>query len=327
MRAGVIWAALLVELFLGLAVVGPRAARAQVWPQRPVRIIVPFPAGGSSDVAARILAKQFEVAFGQPFLVENRPGASGVLAADTVAHASADGYVLLMATTAQIAILPQVTKVSYDAAKDFAPISVVATNPFVLTVHPSLPVRTVGELVAFARAQPQPLSYASSGIGSIGHLSMELFLQRAGLVMTAVGYKGGAAQLNDVIAGHVKVTMLNLSTVAPFASSDALRLLAVTSARRVPQLPNVPALQEAGFAGFAISNWEGLMAPAGTDRQIIARVAAETARAVHDPKVAALLAANGLEPVGGSPVEFAAMIAADAPLWAEAVKRSGLRAE
>jgi tripartite-type tricarboxylate transporter receptor subunit TctC len=331
MRLGGIAAAISVGLLLGLAVVGLPAGQAQApaqsWPQRPVRIIVPFPAGGSSDVAARILARQFEVAFGQPFVVENRPGASGVLAADAVAHASADGYVLLMATTAQIAVLPHITKVSYDAVNDFAPISVVATNPFVLMVHPSLAARTVGEFVAFARAQPQPLSYASSGIGSIGHLSMGLFLQRARLAMTAVSYKGGAAQLNDVIAGHVKVTMLNLSAVAPFASSDALRLLAVTSEKRAPQLPNVSALQEAGFAGFAVSNCEGLMVPAGTDRQIIARLAAETARAVHEPKVAALLAANGLEPVGSSPPEFTAMIAADAPLWSEAVKHSGLKAE
>jgi tripartite-type tricarboxylate transporter receptor subunit TctC len=322
---------LLVGLLLALAVVGLPAVQAQSpaqsWPQRPVRIIVPFPAGGSSDVAARILAKQLEVAFRQSFVVENRPGASGVLAAETVARASPDGYVLLMATSAQISVIPQITKVSYNAVNDFAPISTVATNPFVLTVHPSLPVRTVGEFVAYARAQPQRLSYASSGIGSLGHLSMELFLRRAGLATTAVSYKGGSAQLNDVIAGHVKVTMLNLSAVATFASSDALRLLATTSEKRVPQIPDVPTFREAGFDGFAVSNWEGLMAPAGTDQQIIARIAGEVARAVHDPNVTALLAANGLEPVGGSPSEFTAMIAADVPLWGEAVKRIGLKAE
>jgi tripartite-type tricarboxylate transporter receptor subunit TctC len=312
---------------LVIALAGPSAASAQSWPQRSVRIIVPFPAGGSSDVAARILARQLSTAFGQQVVVENRPGASGILAAEAVAHAPADGYVLLMATTAQISVTPQVTTTPYDPIKDFAPISVVATTPFVLAVHPSIPARTVGELVAFARAQPRRLAYASSGIGSIGHLSMELFLHRAGLAMTAVSYKGGTAQLNDVIAGHVKVTMLNLSLVEPFASGDALRLLAVTSEKRVAQLPDVPTFIEAGYAGLTVSNWVGLVAPAGTDQQIIARIAAEVSRAVRDPKVAGVLAANGLAPVGGTPADFSTMIAADRSLWAQALSRSGLKAE
>jgi len=201
---------------------------------------------------------------------------------------------------------------------------VVATNPFVLAVHPSLPVRTVGELVAFARAQPTPLAYASSGPGSVGHLSMELFLHRAGLGMTVVNYKGGTEPLNALIAGHVKLMVLNLSAVAPFASSDALRLIAVTSATRAPQLPNVPTFIESGFANFNIVNWEGLMAPAGTDRAVVERIAGAVAQATRDPKAAAMLAASGLTPVGSSPSEFAAMLAADTRLWAEAVADAGL---
>lgn len=310
-----------------VAMGGPPTARSEPWPQRPVRIIVPFGAGGSSDVAARILAQQLGAAFGQQVVVENRPGASGVLAAEAVARAPADGYTLLMATTAQISVTPQITQTPYDPIKDFAPISVVATNPFVLAVHPSIPARTVGEFVAFARAQPHRLAYASSGIGSIGHLSMELFLRRAGLEMIPVTYKGGTAQLNDVIAGRVKVTLLNLSVVAPFAASDALRLLAVTSEKRSPQIPDVPIFSESGLPGFKILNWVSLMAPAGTDKEIIDRIAAEVSRAVKDPKVSAILVANGLEPVGDSPAEFAAMIAADIPLWTEAVKQAGLKAK
>ena len=168
----------------------PSSACADPWPQRPIRIIVPFAAGGSSDLAARIVARYIGETFAQQVMVENRPGASGVLAAEVVARAPADGYTLLMATTAQISIMPRIAKTSYDPRKDLAPVGVVATNPFVLAVHPSLPVRTVGELVAFARAQPTPLAYASSGPGSVGHLSMELFLHRAGL-------DGGLATVSD----------------------------------------------------------------------------------------------------------------------------------
>ena len=309
------------------AVVAARPARAEDWPQRPVRIIVPFAAGGSSDVAGRIVAQRLSDAFGQQFVVENRPGASGVLAAETVARAPADGYTLLMGSTAQISVTPQMQKTPYDPVKDFAPISIVGTNPFVLVVHPSLPVRTVAELVAYARAQPEKLPYASSGVGSIGHLSMELFLKRAGIEMTAVTYKGGTAQLNDVVAGHVKVTFLNLSTVAPFAASGALRLLAVTSETRAPQIPEVPTLIESGFAGLKILNWVSLMAPAGTPKPIVDRIAAEVARAVKEPDAVKLLAANGIDPVGSTPEAFAALIATDIPLWAEAVRVAGLQAK
>lgn len=322
-------------IFLGLALVGPPTVRAQSspqssaqsWPQRPVRIIVPFGAGGSSDVAARIVAQRLGDAFGQPFVVENRAGASGVIAAETVARAPADGYTLLMGSTAQLAVLPRITKVPYDPVRDFAPISVVATNPFVLAVHPSIPARTVAELVAFARGQPQPLAYASTGAGSLGQLSMALFLARAGLDMVAVNYKGGSAEIGDVVAGHVKVTTANLSAVVPFARSGTLRLLAVTSDKRSPQIPDVPTFIESGFAGFRVVNWVGLLAPAGTDAQIVARVAGEVARAVREPKVAEVLAASGLEPVGGSPADFVAMMSAEAPLWAEAVAHGGLKAE
>ena len=308
-----------------VAIVGvPGSACAEPWPQRPIRIIVPFAAGGSSDLAARIVARYIGETFAQQVVVENRPGASGALAAEAVARAPADGYTLLMATTAQVSIMPRIAKTSYDPRKDLAPVGVVATNPFVLAVHPSLPVRTVGELIAFARAQPTPLAYASSGPGSVGHLSMELFLHRAGLGMTVVNYKGGTEPLNALLAGHVKVMVLNLSAVAPFASSDALRLIAVTSGTRAPQIPNVPTFIESGFANFNILNWEGLMAPAGTDRAIVDRIAGAVAQATSDPKAAALLAANGLTPVGSSPSEFAAMLAADTRLWAEAVADAGL---
>src|SRR5262252_7032690 len=249
--------------------------RSEGWPQRPVRIVVPFAAGGSSDVAARVIAQQLGNAFAQQFVVENRAGASGVVAAETVARSPADGYTLLLATSAQISIMPAVTRTPYDPVKDFAPVSVVGASPFDLVVHPSIPAQTVAEFV------------------------------------------------NDVIAGHVKITVLNLVAVLPFAASDALRPLAVTSEKRSAQIPNVPTFIETGYAGFKVSTLLGLMAPAGTPQEIVDRIAAETTRAVKDPAVAKLLIGSGVDPIGSSPSEFAAMIAADIPLWADAVKVAG----
>jgi tripartite-type tricarboxylate transporter receptor subunit TctC len=297
--------------------------QAQAWPQRPVRIVEPFAAGGSSDVAARILAQRLATVFGQNVVVENRPGASGVVAAEAVARATPDGYTLLMATTAQVSITPLMTKTSYDPAKDFVPVSLVGTAPFVLVVHPSIPARTLADFLAFARAQPAQLTYASSGFGSIGHLSMELFLKHAGLAIAPVMYKGGSEQINAVVAGHVRITMLNLSAVLPFAASDALRLLAVTSEKRMPQMPDVATFVEQGFPSLKMSSYFGLMAPAGTDPKIVRRIADEASRAARDPAVAALFAANGIEAGEGGPEAFAAMIATDSRLWSEAIKLAG----
>jgi tripartite-type tricarboxylate transporter receptor subunit TctC len=310
-----------------LAAIGLQPAPAQEWPQRTVRIIEPFPAGGSTDVADRILAQHFSTAFNQQFVVENRPGASGTLAAEAVARAPADGYTLLMAPTGVLAVAPRMMKAPYDPIKDFAPISLVGRHPFVLVVHPSIPTSTLGDFFAFARASPTPLSYATSGVGSLGQLSMVLLLQRTGLAMTPVMYKGGTAQLTDVIAGHVKITSLNLSAVLPFAASGKLRLLAVTGEKRSPQIPDVPTLIESGFPSLKVVNWFGLMAPAGTPREIIDRIAGETSRAVRDPKIADLLVTNGIEPRASSPEEFAAVIAADLPVWAETVKLAGVEAK
>ena len=235
--------------------------------------------------------------------------------AEAVARAPADGYTLLMAAVSQIAIVPAMMKTSYDPVKDFAPISNIGTNPFVLVVHPSLPVNTVAELINYARRQPDKLTYASSGAGSMVHLSMALFLKRAKLEMIPVSYKGGAVPLADVIGGHVNAYFANLSVVVPYAKSGALRFLAVSSERRTPQLPDVPTLSESGFPGFKSLTWNGLLAPAGTPKDIIVRVAQEVSRAVKDPMIAARLANEGIDPLGNSPEEFATMIAADIAFW------------
>ena len=306
-----------------LAVITP--ANAEAWPQRPVRIVVPYAPGGIADQVAHFAAKHLEEAFGQSFLIEHRPGATGAIAAEMVARAPPDGYTLLLANLPQIAIVPVMIRTSFDPRRDVVPISAIATNPLALVVHPSLPVRSVADFVDFARQQPDKLSYAATGVGSITHLAMALFLRRAGIAMTPIMYKGGAPAVADLIAGHVKTSFANVSGVMPYASGDMLRFLAVSTEQRLPQLADVPTVIEAGYPGFKALNWTGLMAPAGTPPEIIDRIAREVSRAAKDPKNAALLAANGIGALGSSSQEFAAMIAADIPMWAEAVRVAGIQ--
>jgi tripartite-type tricarboxylate transporter receptor subunit TctC len=302
-------------------------ARSQTWPQKPVRIVVPFAPGGNTDGIARLIAQPLGETFGQQFVVENRPGAAGAIAAEAVARSAADGQTLLMGTPSQIAIVPAMTKTSYDPVKDFAPISVVGTNPYVLVVHPRIPANTVAELVDYARGQPDKLAYAAPVFGGLSHLSMVLFLKRAGLDMTPVSYKGGAAPLADVIAGHVPIYFATLSEVVPHARSGAVRLLAVSSEKRVPQIPDVPTFAESGFPGFKALTWNGLMAPAAVPKETVDRIAKEVSRAVKDAKFAERLAGFGVDPLGNTPEAFAAMIAADIALWGEAIKMAGVQAK
>jgi tripartite-type tricarboxylate transporter receptor subunit TctC len=300
-------------------------AHAQDWPRRPVRIIGPYAAGGNADVLARLTAQRLSDAFGQQFIVENRVGGNGTVAAEAVARSPADGYTLLWGVLPPIAIQPAVTKVPYDSVKDFAPISVVATNPFVLVVNKDIPVRNVAEFIAWARAQPNKLSYAEGAAGSVTHLAMALFLRRAGLDMTNVSYRGNAPALTDVVAGHLPTMFSNLSDALPHLTSGAVRALAVSGDKRSPQLPNVPTVAESGFAGYSAVTWNGLMAPAGTPKPIIDRMAAEVARAARDSKFAERLASLGTDPLGNTPDEFAALIAADLKLWAQAVAIAGVK--
>lgn len=315
----------LASLVVVAAVVAGEPAWSQVWPQKPVRIVVPFAPGGNTDGIARLIAQPLGETFGQLFVVENRPGAAGAIAAEAVARAPADGQTLLMGTPSQIAIIPAMTKTPYDPVKDLAPISVVGTNPYVLVVHAGIPVRTLAELAAYARRQPDKLAYAAPVFGGLSHLSMLLFLKRAGLEMTPVSYKGGAAPLADVVAGHVPIYFATLSEAVSQARGGAIRLLAVSSENRVPQIADVPTFAESGFPGFKVLTWNGLMAPAGVPKETTDRIAKEVARAVKDAKFAERLAAFGIDPLGNTPVEFAAMIAADIAMWSEAIKIAGVQ--
>jgi len=318
-------ASLFASCVLACALFVAGLAHGQEWPQRPVRIIGPYAAGGNADVLARLTAQRLSDAFGRQFVVENRVGGNGIIAAEAVAHAPADGHTLLWGVLPPLAIQPALGKVPYDSLKDFAPISVVATNPFVLVVNKDLPVKTVAEFIAWVRAQPAKPSYAEGAVGSVTHLAMALFLHRAGIAMTNVSYRGNSPALTDIVAGHLPTMFSNLSDALPHLASGAIRALAVSSDKRSPQLPEVRTVAESGFPGFNVITWNGLVAPAGTPKPIIDRLAAEIARAVKDPAFVARLASLGADPLGDTPDEFAARIAADLDLWAQAVVAAGIK--
>jgi tripartite-type tricarboxylate transporter receptor subunit TctC len=320
----IVMVAAIAALAAALGCIGAEA-QAQIWPQRPVRIIVPYAAGGNSDGMARIVAQRLTEAFGQTFVVENRLGANGAIAAEAVARSAGDGYTLLWGVTPPITINPALTHVNYDPIKDFAPISVVGTNAFVLLVNKDFPPRSVAEFVAHVRAQPTRLAYAEGSAGSLTHLTMALFLKRAGLDMTNVSYRGNATALTDVVAGHLPTMFSNISDAMPQAAAGSVRLLAVSSKARAPQLPDVATIAESGFPGYDVLTWNGLMAPAATPKEIVDKIAAEIARAVKDPQFVARLNQYGADPLGNTPEEFSAMIAAETALWADTVKSLGLK--
>ena len=316
----------LILVFLA-AVAGVGPAPAQDWPNRPVKIIVPFAPGGNADGMARIIGQRLGEVLGQQFVVENRTGAGGTIAVDSVVRSPADGYTLLWGVQPQIVIIPHMQKVTYDPVKDLAPISVLATNPFVLVVNGKLPVKSVSEFVSHVKAQPTTLSYGSSGIGSVAQLAMALFLKRAGLDMTPVHYRGNAPALADVVAGHVPAMFSSLADTLSQAQAGNVRLLAVSGSKRAAQVPDVPTVAEAGYAGYSVITWNGLMAPAQTPKPIIDRIAAEVARAVKDPAFAERLNKFGVDPLGNNPDEFVKLIAAEMTLWADAVAIAGVKAQ
>jgi tripartite-type tricarboxylate transporter receptor subunit TctC len=300
-------------------------AHAQNWPQRPVRIIAPYAAGGNSDVITRLTAQRLTDAFGQTFVVENRLGGNGAVAAEAAARSPADGYTLLWGVTPPITINPAMTKVNYDPIRDFAPVSVVAVNGFVLVANKDFPPKSVAEFISYVRAQPQKLAYAEGSVGSLTHLAMALFLKHAGLDMTNVSYRGNAPALTDVVAGHLPTMFSNISDAIPQASAGTIRLLAVSGEQRARQIPDIPTVAESGFPGFNVLTWNGLMAPAGTPKDIVDRMAAEIARAVKDPQFVVRLDQYGADPLGNTPEEFAAMIASETALWGDTVKSLGIK--
>jgi len=300
-------------------------AFAQAWPQKPVRVIVPFPPGGVTDGIARIAADWLGNRLGQPVIAENRPGASGAIAAEFVARSAPDGYTLFAAATPQLAIVPHVQKIPYDPVKDFAPISIVGSNAFALGVNDAIPARTLPEFVAYVKARPGQLNFASAGSGTVGHLTMALFLARAGLDMQAVLYKGGGPAMADVVAGHVPAYFGNLNELIPHSRSGRVKVIAVSGESRAAQLPDVPTVAEQGYPGFRTVTWNGLVAPAGTPAEVIDRVARELGAACKDAGFAERLTKIGVEPVCSSPAEFSRAVRQDLELWKDAVRAAGIK--
>jgi tripartite-type tricarboxylate transporter receptor subunit TctC len=311
-------------LILLILLVAAPAAWAQ-WPQKPLKVVVPFPPGGVTDSIARITAEWLTQRLGQPVVAENRPGASGAIAADLVARSEPDGYTLLSAATPQLAIVPHVQKINYDPIKDFAPISIVGTNPFALGCNVSVPGASLRDFVAHVQKRPGELSYASPGSGSVGHLTMALFLARAGLKMEAVLYKGGGPAIADVIAGHVPCYFGNLNEIIPHAGGGKLKVFAVSGDKRAPQLPQVPTVAEQGYPGFRTVTWNGYVAPAGTPREVVERIAREIGAGCKDAVFAGRLAKIGVDPVCSTPAEFEKAVREDLGIWKEAVQAAGMK--
>lgn len=315
-----------VALFALLAV--PLAATAQTWPAKPLRMILAFPPGGPTDINARNFALKLSEQLGQQVVVDNRAGAGGNIGAAEAAKAPADGYTLFYNTSA-IVIAPSLyAKVAFDPQKDFAPVALAATVPLVLAVNPRIPAKDVAEFVAYVKANQGKLNYASSGSGTITHLAAALFVTQMGLQMQHVPYKGSAPALLDVVGGQVQMMVDTINTVAPYAKDNRLRALAIAITRRSPLLPDVPTLEEAaGLPGFEMSAWQGIVVPAGTPREIVARLNAEVNRALQNPDLRARLAAGGSEPLGGTSEHYAAYIRSELVRWAKVIKDSGAKAE
>jgi tripartite-type tricarboxylate transporter receptor subunit TctC len=302
------------------------AASAQ-YPSHPVRFIVPSAVGGGTDIIARAIALKLSESLGAQFVVENRPGAGQMIGIELAAKAPADGYTILMAAST-LAINPIMYKaVPYDPVRDFAPITQAATLPNVVVVHPSLPVKSISELIAYAKAHPGQLNFASAGIGTSPQMSIELLKSMAGIDMVHIPYKGTAPGVVDVLAGQVLVMAPNVLTALPHIKSGKLRALAVTSPKRSAALPDVPTVAEAGLPGYDSTQWYGVLAPAGTQREIVARLHGAIARALRDEEVGRRLAADGAEPVGSSPEEFAAFIKSETEKWAKVARAAGIKAE
>lgn len=307
------------------AVVAP--VQAQTYPIRAVRLIVPSSPGGGTDISARILAPQLTQFLGQQVVVENRPGAGTMIGGEAVARAAPDGYTLLMGIST-LAINPAMyKKVSYDALKDLAPISQAVSLSNVLVVHPSLPARNLKEFIALARSRPGQINFASAGVGTSPHLSMELFLVMTGVKMLHVPYKGSGPGVTDLIAGHVPVMMPNMLSAQPHIKSGRLRALGVTGIKRAPGADDIPTIAEAGVPGYEAVQWYGVLAPAATPRDIITKLHAGVVRALQNPEVRQRLLNDGAEPVGSSPEEFSTYLRAETVKWAKVIQAAGIKPE
>jgi len=315
---------LLVALCLGTACL--TSVGAQTYPDRAVRIVVPFAAGGGSDASGRAIALKLTEMLGQSFVVENRTGAAGSIGTAQVARATPDGYTLLLGSSSEIAQYPNVaSNVPYDPVRDFVPIALIATVPMVLVVTDSLPVKSTQELIAYARANPGKLNFGSGGAGSTSHLAMALFNSMTNTQMTHVPYRGSTPVVSELIAGNLHLAMSSMSAAMPHANGGKVRLLAISTAKRSAMMPDLPTLDESGVPGYATGMWTGLMAPAGTPPAIVDRLAKVVTEALATPDMKGILAAQGAEQSGGTPAQFADEIRRELALWKDLARKTGIR--
>ena len=300
------------------------SAFAQNYPTRPIKVIVPWPPGQATDVAARMVAEKLSPVLGQPLVVDNRPGVGGVLGSETAAKSPADGYTLLAGSSGPISISPNVQKVAYEPLKDFAPISLIAVNPFVLVVNPSIPAKNVKELIALLKANPGKYSFASSGSGATSHLMSVLFNSMAGVNAVHVPYKGSSQSITDVVNGQVAYTIETVPAVAGLVKAGKLRALGATSATRAQAMPDVPTIAET-LPGYEMFGWIGLVAPAGTPQPITDRISAETRKIMQEPEIRQRFLAAGMEPAGNTPKEFAAFMRKQNERYGAIVKQAHIK--
>jgi len=314
------------QIYVAMGMASASACWAQAgYPVKTIRVIVALAAGGGVDTSGRMLGQKFTEAWGQQVVAENRPGAGGTIAGEVVARAAPDGYTLLM-TSMGHAITPAIYKLSYDNIKDFAPISVFVQSASVLSVHPSLPVKSVKEFIAFTKARPNEILFSSSGSGSGQHLVVEMLNRMAGLQLVHIPYKGTAPSILDLVAGRVSVSAASAISTMPHVRVGRLRALAITGAKRSPSVPSLPTIAEAGVPGFALDQWYSLLAPGGTPKEIVAKLYGEIAKMVADPATKARLLTLGLDPVGSSPEEFTAYLQTETVKWGKLVREAGIRA-
>lgn len=319
---------MLFSVLAGFAFALPTLAMAQGYPTKPVRWIVPYSAGGSADTRARQIAQELTKLWGQPIIIENKPGAGAVPGTDFIAKAVPDGYTIGMGNLAPLAVNPTLfTSLPYDALKDLAPVVLLEKGPLVLMVNPQTPAKTVAELIALAKSKPGTLSFASSGNGGSHHLSGEMFKAMAGIEINHIPYKGGAPAASDLMGGHVSMMFELMYSALPAVKSGKLRALAVTSAQRLPVLPDVPTMAESGLAGYESSNWQGIVVPSATPRSIVAKINADTVKVLNMPEVRDKLTAQGNQIGGGTPEDFGTLIRTETTKWGKVIREAGIRAD
>ena len=316
-----------VGVIAGILLSAPGLVAAQAYPSKPLRIIVPFPPGAATDITGRYVAQKLGEALGQQAIADNRPGANGTIGLELAAKAAPDGHTLVIGQTGNLAISPGITRVSYDSARDFAPISLLIASPHALAVHPSLPVRSLKDVVALARSRPGQLHYASTGSGSAGHLGMELLKKATRMDLVHVPYKGAAPGLADLAAGHVVLMFTSALSTAQIQRAGRVRVLAVGSLQRSPSLPEVPTIAESGYPGFEVISWWGLLGQAAMPKDIVARLNSEIVKAMASPDAQTRIGALGADIKTSTPEQFAAYIKSEQAKWGRVIKDSGARGD